>query len=126
SLASSIDLRAVAAGIIAYGVSVVVATLLVFGTYKLATLMTRVDDEELLAGGHRSIALVLGAVLLSQALLLRHAVFPVMAAVRELFLAPSSLASASMVVLRSILFVLAIAAMSCGSVVISAWLFSRL
>jgi uncharacterized membrane protein YjfL (UPF0719 family) len=125
-LTGVIELRAVAAGLIAYGVSVVLATLLVFGTYKLSTLLARIEDEKLLAAGHRSMAIVLGAVLVSQALLLRHAVYPIMAVVRELFLAPGSFRSLALVLGRSVLFTLAIAAMSCGSVALSAWLFSRL
>jgi uncharacterized membrane protein YjfL (UPF0719 family) len=125
-MTGTIELRAVAAGLIAYGVSVVLATLLVFGTYKLATILARVDDEKHLASGHRSIAIVLGAVLLSQALLLRHAVFPIMAVVRELFLAPGSFRSLFVVLGQSVLFALAIAAMSCGSVALSAWLFTKL
>ena len=81
------DLAVVAAGMVAYGVAVVTAALLVFVVYRANAFITReVDEEGLLRGGHRSIAISLGAILLSQAVLLRHAVHPVMVMVRELFL----------------------------------------
>ena len=86
------DLAVVAAGMVAYGVAVVTAALLVFVVYRANAFITReVDEEGLLRGGHRSIAISLGAILLSQAVLLRHAVQPVMVMVRELFLEPGEL-----------------------------------
>ncbi|MBK9375377.1 MAG: hypothetical protein IPN03_17030 [Holophagales bacterium] len=68
------DLAVVAAGMVAYSVPVVTAALLVFVVYRANAFITReVDEESLLRGGHRSIAISLGAILLSQAVLLRHA-----------------------------------------------------
>ena len=64
------DLAVVAAGMVAYGVAIVTAALLVFLVFRANAFITReVDEEGLLRGGHRSIAISLGAILLSQAVL---------------------------------------------------------
>src|SRR5687767_578723 len=81
----------VLAGLLAYAVAVLVSTLLVFLTYRANMLITRHEADDLLLAGHRSMAVVLGAIVLSQSILLRHAVFPTMAVVRDLFLAPAPL-----------------------------------
>ena len=62
------------------------AILLVFLTYRINTLLTsKLDEEKYLLSGNRSIAISLGSVVLSQAILLRHAVFPTMVVLRDLF-----------------------------------------
>ena len=81
------DVSSLLAGLLAYVLSVVASVLLVFGTYRLNTILTRrIDEERLLKEGHRSVAIALGAVVLSQAILLRHAIFPSMVVLRGLFL----------------------------------------
>ena len=85
------DLSSFAAGLVAYAVSVLAAVVLVFVTYRLNTFLTsRIDEERLLLSGNRSVAIGLGAILLSQAILMRHAVFPTMVVIRDLFLRPVS------------------------------------
>jgi len=124
---TSFDLSAIAAGLVAYGLSVVASVVLVFLTYRLNTLLTsRIEEERLLASGHRSIAIALGSILLSQAILLRHAVFPIMAVVRDLFLAPLSLRAALWVLAQCALFFTLIALLALGSVALAGWLFTRM
>jgi uncharacterized membrane protein YjfL (UPF0719 family) len=121
------DTSSLVAGLVAYAVSVVASVLLVFVTYRLNTLLTsKIDEERLLLSGHRSIAVALGAVVLSQALLLRHAVFPTMAVIRDLFVRPVSPGAAFWVVGHCLLFFVIIGILSFGSVAIAAWLFSRM
>ena len=51
------DLWAVVAGLVAFGVSVLAAVLLVFVTYRFNTVLTRkLDEERLLLSGNRSVA----------------------------------------------------------------------
>ena len=120
-------LESLVAGLIAYAVSVVAAVLLVFGTYRANTLLTsRIDEERLLLGGHRSVALALGAIVLSQAVLLRHAVFPVMAVVRDLFVRPVSLSATAWVLGHCVLFFVIISSLSFGSVALAGWLFTKM
>jgi hypothetical protein len=61
------EISSLVAGLVAYAVSVVASVLLVFVTYRMNTLVTsRIDEERLLLSGHRSIAVALGSVVLSQ------------------------------------------------------------
>jgi uncharacterized membrane protein YjfL (UPF0719 family) len=121
------DAGAIIAGLIAYIVSVLAAVLLVFFTYRLNNIVTsKVDEERFLIQGNRSIAISLGAVVLSQAILMRHAVFPAMAVIRDLFVAPPSLAAASWVVAQCIVFFVIVSILSFGSVYAASWMFTRM
>jgi uncharacterized membrane protein YjfL (UPF0719 family) len=121
------ELSTLLAGLIAFGVSVLASVVLVFVTYRLNTLITRrIDEEGLLLGGNRSVAIALGAIVLCQAVLLRHAVFPTMVVVRDLFIKPVSPGATAWVAAYGLLFFLIISILSIGSVSIAAWLFSRM
>lgn len=121
------DWKSVLAGITAYGISVVASVLLVFVTYRLNTILTsKIDEERYLIAGNRSLSLTLGAVILSQAILLRHAVFPTMVVVRDLFLRPVSFVAALWVLGHCAAFFLIIGILSFGSVAIATWLFSKM
>ena len=118
------DFGSVAAGVVAYGLSVVASVLLVFGTYRLNTVLTRrIDEERLLREGHRSVAISLGAVVLSQAVLLRHAIFPSMVVLRDLFVTRPGLSAALVAVAQCLAFfaVVACAVPSPGSDMPTAW-----
>jgi len=120
------DVSVLLAGLVAYGISVLAATLLVFALYRVNTLIARRQAEDLLLAGHRSIAIASGAVLVSQAVLLRHAVFPVMAVVRDLFLEPPGWGRTFIVAGQCLLFFLIIGVLSVLSLVVAVWLFTRL
>lgn len=121
------DISAIVAGIVAYAVSVIAAVLLVFVTYRLNTLLTsKIDEERLLLSGNRSVAIGLGAILLSQAILMRHAVFPTMVVVRDLFLKPVSWSAALWVLSHCLAFFLIVGVLAFGSVAIATWLFTKM
>jgi len=122
------DFASFAAGVLAYGVAVGLAVVLVFGTFRLhaAVLTSRRDEEQMLLSGHRSLAIALGATLLSQAILLRHAVYPTMAVVRDLFLRHPSFAAVVKVIGQCALSWVVVAVAAVGSVLLAAWLFTRL
>ncbi len=121
------DLWSVVAGLIAYGVSLVAAVLLVFGTYRLNMLLTsRLDEERLLLQGNRSVAIGLGSILLSQAILLRHAVFPTMTMVRDLLLKPVSAGAALWVLGHCAAFFLIVGTLAFASVALAAWFFKKM
>lgn len=121
------DTSAIVAGIVAYAVSVIAAILLVFVTYRLNTLLTsKIDEERLLLSGNRSVAIGLGAILLSQAILMRHAVFPTMVVVRDLFLKPVSWSAAAWVLGHCLAFFLIVGVLAFGSVAIATWLFTKM
>lgn len=121
------DWNVLGAGILAYGVAVLIATLLVFLGYRVSLrLSVRLDEEKLLLDGHRSVAIALGAVLLGQAVLLRHALFPIMVVVRGLLLEPFDAARLAVVLGQCAAFLAAVGTVSVGSVALAAWLFTRL
>jgi len=122
------DLASLAAGVLAFGVAVGLAVVLVFVTFRLhaAILTNRRDEESMLLAGHRSLAISLGASLLGQAILLRHAVYPTMAVARDLFLGRPSWGEAGRVVGQCALFWVVVAVASIGSVLLAAWLFTRM
>ena len=121
------DPAVVAAGLAAYGVAVVTAALLVFVVYRANAFLTReIDEEGLLQSGHRSIAISLGAILLCQAILLRHAVQPVMVMVRELFLDRPTVREALGTALRCAGVVSLLTLVAIGSTALAAFLFTRM
>ncbi|HLA79314.1 MAG TPA: DUF350 domain-containing protein [Vicinamibacteria bacterium] len=121
------DVASILAGLIAFAVSVFGAVLLVFVTYRLNTLVTRkLDEEQLLLSGNHSVAVALGAIVLAQALLLRHAVFPSMVLIRDLFVRPAGWAHVALVLGQCLVFFLVLGILAFGSVAIATWLFSRM
>ena len=123
----SFDVPSILAGLLACGVAVFASTTLVFIVFRLNTMLRRRQEQErLLLAGHRSIAIALGATLLSQALLLRHVVFPVMAVMRDLFLQRASFATVLMVAGQCFVVFLVIGAVSVGSIWLAGWLFDVL
>jgi hypothetical protein len=123
----SFDLPSILAGLLACGVAVFVSTALVFIAFRLNTMLRRRDAQvRLLLSGHRSIAIALGATILSQALLLRHVVFPVMAVLRDLFLQRASLFTVFAVAGQCGIFFLIIGCVAIGSVWLAGWLFTRM
>jgi uncharacterized membrane protein YjfL (UPF0719 family) len=120
------DGSVVLAGLLAYAVALLASTLLVFLTYRINLLVTRSQEEEMLLSGHRSIAIAMGSVLVSQALLLRHAVFPVMAVARDLFLGSPGATRIFAVAAQCALFFFIIGLLSVGSVLVAVFLFTRL
>jgi uncharacterized membrane protein YjfL (UPF0719 family) len=122
-----LDWKVIAAGLIAYAVAVLVATLLVFLGYRISVRLTvKLEEERLLLAGHRSVAIGLGAVLLSQAVLMRHALFPVMVVLRGLFLEPYDAGRLTLTLAQCAAFIAAIGVVSVGSVLLAGWLFTRL
>jgi uncharacterized membrane protein YjfL (UPF0719 family) len=121
------DLSTVFAGIVAYAVAILASVVLVFLTFRLNLIVTnKLDEEQYLLSGNRSVAIALGAVLLSQALLMRHAIFPTMAVLRNLFIQPADAASTIWVLAHCVLFFLIIGILSFGSVAVACWLFTRM
>ncbi len=121
------DVPSLFAGLIAYAVSLFFAIVLVFLLYRLNTFLTnKTDEEQYLIARNRSVAVTLGSIVLSQAILLRHAVFPTMTVVREMFLRPFSWGSVSWTLFQCFLFFIVISVLSCSSVIIAVWFFTKM
>jgi uncharacterized membrane protein YjfL (UPF0719 family) len=124
---ASFDVRAVMAGALALAVAVVTAVILVFLLARANAMIThRLDVEGLLREGHLGVAISAGSILLCQAILIRHAVFPVMAGARELFLSPWSAKAALAGSIRGALIVILVSATAYGSVALASLLFTRM
>ncbi len=122
------NISSIAAGLLAYGVAVLVgAAPLIYLLFRFDIELTKKTDEEaLLRAGRRSIAIELGAKIFCQALLVRHAVFVVMAVVRSLFVDEYSSSEAVWLVVRCLLSIVVIAALALVSVEVAGRLFKRL
>lgn len=121
------DAGAVVAGLIAYAISVVAAVILVFFTYRLNGIVrSKTNEEQYLLSGNRSIAISLGAVVVSQAILLRHAVFPSMTMIRDLFIRPVSFSAALWIFAHCLLFFVIVGILSLGSVYAASYLFTKM
>ncbi len=114
-------------GLLAFASAMTAAVVMVFAVYRLNTVVTkRVDEERLLLAGNRSVAIALGAVILSQSILLRHAVFPTMAVVRNVLVRPMTLGSAAWALGHGLLFFLILGSLSVASVLLATWLFTKM
>ena len=121
------DALSLTAGLVAYLASVLLGVVLVFGTYRLSAWLTpSLDVQRLVQAGNRSVALALGAVILSQALLLRHAVFPTMVVIRGAMLQPFSWTDAFLALGQCAIFIVVTALLAVATVAIAAWLFTRM
>ncbi len=76
-------------GLLALALATGLSVVMVFGVFRLDLWLTRwMDEQALLTEGNRSVAVVLGSMLVCQAMLLRHGVTPVMSMVRTAFVQP--------------------------------------
>jgi uncharacterized membrane protein YjfL (UPF0719 family) len=122
------SLLSLMAGLLAYCIAIVLGTgPVVYVAYWLdKTLTKKIDEDALLQAGNHSIAIELGATILCQAILVRHAVFGVMAIIRILFVEDLSLGDSLWVIGRSALFIIAILLIALPSVWIAGRIFKRL
>ena len=114
-------------GVSAVFISILLSIALIFLMFKFNLFITRkVDEEKLLLQGNRSVAIVLGSVLISQAILLRHAVYPIMTVLRNSLVNKISGISILSLILYCILFFAIIGILSFFGVAFSSWMFSRI
>lgn len=114
-------------GVLAYVVAVLVSVLLVFAVHRVSPVIGMgMVESDLARAGNPAEGLAMGAVVLGQAVLLRHAVYPVMAMMRNVLSRPFRLPEVAIGVLYSALFVLVVAAAAVFAVQFAAWMFTRL
>lgn len=120
----------IAAGLLAYGVAILVgAGPLVYLLFRFdikLLLNKKIDEEGLLQAGRRSIAIELGAKIFCQALLIRHAVFAVMAVVRSLFVDEYTSSEVGWLIFRCLLAIIVIVVLALVSVEVASRLFKHL
>lgn len=70
-------------GLIEFLVSVIISFILIFGSYRLFLLLTpRLDEEIQLKKKNTSVGIILGSVLLGEAIVVKQAIYPVMAVIQ--------------------------------------------
>lgn len=118
----------IGAGLTAYVVAVLFGTgPVVYLAYRFNIGLTRKEDEEaMLLAGKRSVGIYLGAILVCQAILIRHAVPTMMEAIRTLFVYEIPGKEAWALGLRSLLFGLILVGFALFSVRFAGGLFTFL
>jgi uncharacterized membrane protein YjfL (UPF0719 family) len=70
-------------GLLEFLVSIFISFILIFGSYRLFLVLTpRFDEERQLKRKNTSIGIVLGSILLGEALVVKQAIYPVMAVIQ--------------------------------------------
>lgn len=115
-------------GIIEFLVSILISFILIFGTYRLFLILTpNFDEEKQLRKKNISVGIMLGSILLGQALVVKQAIYPVMAVIQIFVLSEekSTLGFLKMLGFSGGYVVLAgILALVC--ILFSFWLFNKL
>jgi len=121
------DIANIITGIMAIITSTLLSIILVFVLYKLDIMLTvKINEEKQLLEGKKSTAIVLGAVIISRALLMRHALHPVMVVIRNAFVNKISDISVLWTIIYCIVFIVIIAVVSFIVVGFTLWLFSKI
>lgn len=114
-------------GIFAVLLSGILSIILMFIIYKADLIITRkIDEEKYLLEGKISVSIMLGSVLMSQAILVRHAIHPVMTVIRTAIINRLSGITILSTIVHSVLFVVIMSVLSILLVGIIMWLFSRM
>lgn len=115
-------------GLLEFLVSVLISFILIFGSYRLFLILTpRFDEEHQLKKKNISVGIILGSVLLGEAIVVKQAIYPVMAVIQIFVLGEE----------KNILGLLKMLGLSVGYVILagvlaiicilfSLWLFNRL
>ena len=70
-------------GFIEFLIAIFISFILIFGTYRLLLILTpRFDEERQLKKKNLSVGIILGSILLGQALIVKQAIYPVMAVIQ--------------------------------------------
>lgn len=70
-------------GLVELLISIVVSFLLIFGSYRLFLALTsKIDEERELRAGNTSVGLILGSTILGEAIVVKQAIYPVMAVIQ--------------------------------------------
>ncbi|MFC2158491.1 DUF350 domain-containing protein [Acidobacteriota bacterium] len=122
------NIQQILMGSIEFLLTVFISFVLIFFSYKLFLVFThRLDEEEQLKKGNTSVGLVLGGILLGEVIIVKQAIYPVMAVVQLYVLGgEKSLAHFLRTIGLSLGYVVLAGVLAIGSILFSFWLFNRL
>ncbi len=73
----------IAFGLIEFLISIVISFILIFGSYRLFLALTpKIDEERELRSGNASVGLILGGTIIGEAIVVKQAIYPVMAVIQ--------------------------------------------
>jgi putative membrane protein len=115
-------------GLLEFFVSVLISFILIFGSYRIILILTRrFDEEKQLKKKNVSIGLVLGSVFIGESLVVKQALYPVMAVVQLFILGQEKdTGSFAELLLYSFGYVLLAGILAILCILFSFWLFNRL
>jgi putative membrane protein len=115
-------------GLVEFLISILISFILVFGSYRVILVLSRhFDDEQQLKKRNMSVGIVLGSILLGEALVVKQALYPVMAVIQLFVLGRErSPGGFIMVLLYSLGYVLLAGLLAIVCILFSFWLFNRL
>ena len=115
-------------GLLNFFVSVFTSFILIFGSYRLFLLITpRFDEERQLKKKNVSIGIVLGGIFLGEAIIVREAIYPVMAVIQIFVLGEEHSAANFFKMLGfSVGYVLLSGLLALASIMFSLWAFNKM
>ena len=79
-------------GLLEFLVSVLISFILIFGSYRIILVLTRrIDEEKQLKKKNISVGIVLGSIFIGEALVVKQAIYPVMAVIQLFILGQEGL-----------------------------------
>ena len=115
-------------GLIEFFVSVLISFILIFGSYRLFLVFTsRLDEERELKAGNTSIGIILGSTILGEAIVVKQAIYPVMAVIQIFVLGQEkNIGNFVKMVAFSIGYVILAGILALACIIFSFWLFNRM
>jgi putative membrane protein len=115
-------------GLLEFLVSVLISFILIFGSYRIVLVLTRrIDEEKELKKKNISVGIVLGSIFIGEALVVKQALYPVMAVIQLFILGQEKDAgSFAEVLLLSLGYVFLAGVLAFLCILFSFWLFNRL
>lgn len=115
-------------GLLEFFVTVLISFILIFGSYRFFLILTpRFDEERQLRKKNTSVGIILGSVLLGEAIVVKQAVYPVMAVIQIFVLGQErGIASFLKMIGLSVGYVVLAGILALVCILFSFWLFNRL
>jgi uncharacterized membrane protein YjfL (UPF0719 family) len=115
-------------GILEFLVSVLISFILIFGSYRIILVLTRrIDEEKQLKKKNVSVGVLLGSIFVGEALVVKQALYPVMAVIQLFVLGQEKNAGSFFeVLLYGFGYVILAGILAILCILFSFWLFNRL
>jgi uncharacterized membrane protein YjfL (UPF0719 family) len=115
-------------GLIEFFVSILISFTLIFGSYRLFLAITkRLDEERELRSGNTSVGIILGSTLLGEAIVVKQAIYPVMAVIQIFVLGQEkNVENFLKMIGYSVGYVILAGLLALACILFSLWLFNKM